>query len=99
MDAHPMVVFRDGPSGRRPALMGGPDVAEVVGVIVGGDSPVDARSKRAGELLGLTPAQVDASMSYYAEFTDEIDAERRVNDEIAEREETLWRRSRQLLSG
>jgi hypothetical protein len=33
MDDHPLIVFRSGPAGRRPALAGGPDIAEVVGAI------------------------------------------------------------------
>lgn len=99
MEDHPMIVFRDGPSGRRPVIAGGPDVAEVVGAIVGGDVPVDARSGRAADLLGLSPRQVDAAMAYYAEFSDEIDAALRENEAVAEREEALWRRRRQLLSG
>ncbi len=32
MDEHPGVVFRSGPAGRRPGLLGGPDVWEVVAV-------------------------------------------------------------------
>lgn len=99
MEAHPMVLFRDGPSGRRPALAGGPDVTEVVSAIVGGDVAVHVRSRRAAELLGLTTAQVDAALAYYAEFTEDIDAERRENSDVAEREEMLWRRRRELLSG
>ena len=99
MEAHPMIVFRDGLAGRRPVIAGGPDVAEVVGAIAGGDVPVDARAGRAADLLGLSPRQVDAALAYYAEFADEIDAERRENEALAAREEALWRRRRQLLSG
>ena len=32
MDDHPGIVFRSGPAGRRPGLVGGPDVWEVVAV-------------------------------------------------------------------
>src|SRR3990172_11492171 len=32
MDEHPRIVFRSGPAGRRPGLVGGPDVWEVVAV-------------------------------------------------------------------
>lgn len=99
MEAHPMIVFRDGPAGRRPVIAGGPDVAEVVGAIASGDVPVDERSGRAADLLGLTARQVNAAMAYYAEFPDEIDAECRENEAVATREEALWRRRRQLLSG
>jgi hypothetical protein len=33
MDAHPGIVFRPGPAGRRPGLMAGPDVWEVARVL------------------------------------------------------------------
>ena len=32
MDEHPGIHFRSGPAGRRPSLVGGPDVWEVVAV-------------------------------------------------------------------
>lgn len=97
MAEHPLVVFRDGHAGRRAALAGGPDVAEVVGGIVGGDVPVAERRQRAVELLDLTPSQVDAALAYYAEFTDEVDAEVAEQADVAERERELWARQRQLL--
>ena len=40
MDAHPAVLFRDGPAGRRDVLVGGPDVADVIGGLISGDVPV-----------------------------------------------------------
>jgi hypothetical protein len=97
MEAHPMVAFRDGPGGRRAALAGGPDVADVVGAIVGGNVAVSKRRARAADLMGLSLVQVDAAMAYYAEFTEEIDAELVARAEVAEYEEALWRRQRELL--
>jgi hypothetical protein len=98
MADHPMIVFRGGPAGRRPALAGGPDVAEIVGAVVGGDVPPELRTQRAAELLGLSAAQVDAAMSYYAEYTDEVDGDVAANATDAERQEALWRRQRELLA-
>ena len=97
MEAHPMVVFRDGPSGRRPALVGGPEVADVIGTVVGGDVAVADRRSRAADLLGISEALVDAALAYYADYTDEIDdlnAERR---SMADEAEASWRRQRELL--
>ena len=97
MEAHPMVLFRDGPSGRRPALVGGPEVADVIGTVVGGDVAVAERRSRAADLLGISEALVDAALAYYADYTDEIDdlnAERR---SMADEAEASWRRQRQLL--
>jgi hypothetical protein len=92
------VAFRDGATGRRAALVGGPDVWEVVSGIVGGDTPTDERRDRAVDLFALRPAQVDAALAYYAEFTDEIDDEIRLNAEIADEAEALWQRQKSLLA-
>jgi hypothetical protein len=97
MEAHPSIVFRDGPTGRRPALAGGPEVADVIGAIVGGDVPVDQRRSRAAELLAVTEGQVDAALAYYGEFTGEIDAQLAARTRLADEAERAWRRQRQLL--
>lgn len=97
MHRHPSIVFRGGPAGRRPALAGGPDVADVVGAIVRGDVPSEQRRERASELLALAPAQVDAALAYYAEFTAEVDAELDARVREADEQEALWRRQQDLL--
>lgn len=97
MDAHPLVVFRDGPSGRRPVLVGGPEVADVIGAIVDGDVPADRRRSRAAELLAVTEPLIDAALAYYAEFTEEIDAHLATRAKLADDVEALWRRQRALL--
>ena len=96
---HPLVGFRDGPAGRRASLVGGPDVSEVIGGLVGGDVPVAKRVARAVEVFGWRREQVEAALAYYAEFTDEIDAELAANAAAAEEAETLWRRQQDLLAG
>jgi hypothetical protein len=98
MRRHPLITFRDGATGRRAAVVGGPDVWEVVGAIVGGDVPVAERVRRAADELGLRTEQVDAAMAYYAEFIDEIDERIAANAEAAEQAEALWRRQRDLLA-
>lgn len=97
MEAHPSVVFREGPSGRRPVLVGGPEVVDVIGAIVGGDVPVDHRRSRTAELVGITEALVDAALAYYAEYTDEIDSELAARARLADGAEASWRRQRALL--
>ncbi len=96
---HPLVGFRDGPSGRRVGLVAGPDIWEVVGGIVGGDVPPAQRLSRAVEVYGLSPQQVEAALDYYAEFTDEIDAELAANATAAEEAERLWVRRQDLAAG
>ncbi len=97
METHPVVVFRDGPSGRRPVLAGGPEVADVIGAIVGGDVPPSGRRTHAAKLLGIAEPMVDAALAYYADYTDEIDALIDERTRIADEAETSWRRQRQLL--
>lgn len=98
MEAHPMVVFRGGPTGRRrPVLVGGPEVADVVGAIIGGDVPAAERRSRAADLLGIPEALVDAALAYYADHTDEIDERLAERSRLAEKAEASWRRQRELV--
>jgi hypothetical protein len=99
MRRHPLVGFRDGPAGRRAAMVGGPDVWEVIGGVIGGDVPVGRRVARAVDLFGLRREQVEAALAYYADFTDEIDAEVAANAAAAEEAEARWRRQQDLLAG
>ena len=99
MEAHRGIVFRNGPSGRRAGLAAGPDVWEVVGPLRGLRGSVEERVAVAAAQLGLTEAQVRTTSRYYAEFTDEIDAEIAHSDDIADRELAAWENERRLLSG
>ena len=96
-DAHPFVIFRDGPAGRRPVLVGGPEVADVIGAAVRGDVPVDQRRARVAELMNISETLVDAAVAYYADFTDEIDALLADRAREADEAEAAWRRQRALL--
>jgi hypothetical protein len=98
MRRHPLVVFRAGPSGRRAGLVGGPDVWEVVSGVIGGDVAPSKRVKRAVDVFDLRPEQVEAALAYYADFTEEIDAQIGANRAAAEQAEELWRRQRDLLN-
>lgn len=73
-DEHPMVTFRDGPTGRRAGLIGGPDVWEVAMWIDDlGAAAKDPGAELAGEGI-VTRAQVDAVVSYRVAYPDEIQA-------------------------
>jgi hypothetical protein len=96
---HPLVIFRDGATGRRATLVGGPDIWEVIGGIVGGDVPAHTRIERAAEQFGLSPQQVGAALDYYAAFTSEIDNEIATNLAAADEAEAAWRRRQDLLAG
>ena len=40
---------------------------------MGGNAPLDAHIGRAVDIFGLIPAQIEAALDNYADFTDEID--------------------------
>lgn len=96
---HPLIVFRDGTTGRRAGLLGGPDIWEVIEGLVGGNVPVVDRVARAVELFGLSSEHVSAAIDYYAEFPEEIDAEVAANVAAADEAEATWRRRQRLLAG
>ena len=97
MEAHPLVVFRDGPSGRRPILVGGHEVADVIGTIIGGDVPAEHRRSRTADLLGVPTGLVDAALAYYADYTEEIDEILATREHLADEAESSWRRQQELL--
>ena len=99
MDAYPGIVFRDGETGRRAALDVGPDVWQIVPLLRDLEGSLEERIAATAERMELTERQVRAVSRYYAEFTDEIDAEIAENDEAAEREYAAWKNARKLLTG
>jgi len=73
-DENPMITFRDGPTGRRAGLLGGPDVWEIAVAIEDlGRSEADPVSALASE-SNLTPAQIEAALRYRAAYPREIAA-------------------------
>ncbi len=79
-------------------MLGGPDVWEVIGGVVGGDVPTDIRIERAVAQFGLSVLQVSAALDYYASFTAEIDDEIATNLRAADEAEVAWRRRQDLLA-
>jgi len=98
MEAHPSITFRPGPSGRRAALMRGPDVWEVIGLLRSLDTSGDAAIVEAAQWLGLAEAQVRAALSYYGAFADEIDTRIAANQVAAEQAQREWEIQQRLLS-
>jgi len=94
---HPGIIFKDGPTGRRAALAGGPDVWEIVNVLRELDERGEAAVDASAALLNLTDAQVRTALAYYAAYDEEIDAEIADNDEASRAAEKAWQVSQQLL--
>jgi uncharacterized protein (DUF433 family) len=94
-DEHPLVYFRDGEAGRRPALLGTRlDVAEVLTTIWQNGNSVE----EAADYLEIPPEHVEACVGYYADYREEIDAWIERNRAIAQRERERWQRRRQALA-
>jgi uncharacterized protein (DUF433 family) len=96
IDEHPGIYFRDGGSGRRPAVLGTRlDVAQVIETLRQNENSIDETA----EYLAITPAQVESALRYYAAYRDEVDEWIEQSREIAERARDLWRRQQEALAG
>jgi hypothetical protein len=84
MDEHPGIVFRSGPAGRRPGLIGGPDVWEVVAV----HQSFDDIERTAG-WLDQPPSAIETALGYYRSHRSEIDEWISRNEEAAEAAERV----------
>lgn len=70
-DEHPLIYFREGMAGRRPALLGSRlDVADVVGTIRQNEGSIE----QAADYLEVPVEQVEAAARYYADYRDEVDS-------------------------
>ena len=72
-DEHPLITFRDGPTGRRAGLVGGPDVWEVVMWLDDLAEEPDPAAALAEDGV-VTRPQIDAALHYQAAYSDEIAA-------------------------
>ena len=95
-EAHPLIHFRPGRDGRRrPALLGTRlYVWQVISTVRASNGSVSD----AAEYLDLRPAQVQACVSYYAEFQDEVDALAEQEQEFARQEQERWEREQEVLA-
>lgn len=91
---HPGITFVDRAAGRRASLTRRPrlSVAQVVQTV-----RASADLMEAADYLDLSVTDLERVLDYYAEFTDEIDAEIERQQEVADREERLFRERERLL--
>ncbi len=94
-DEHPLIYFREGAAGRRPALLGSRlDVAEAITTIRQNEGSVE----QAAEYLEIPVEQLEAAARYYGEFTDEVDELIERSRLAAERERERWLRGQEALA-
>ena len=75
------IVFRDGPAGRRAVVEGRLDVWEIVSTWRDWDGDAEAARRQ----LGLRSDQINAALTYYQWYPEEVDAWIRRNEEEADR--------------
>jgi uncharacterized protein (DUF433 family) len=87
MDEHPLIRFADGPAGRRARLTGtGKDVWEIIAAVHDNDGDA-AETARYLELpLGL----VQAAISYYGAYRDEINQWIEANEQQVAEAHAAW---------
>jgi len=104
MTEHPGIIFRPGPTGRRAALAGGPDIWEVIRAIKSAHAAEpglhddDLLSLVSGN-TGIALRLLSTSVRYWAAYPEEIDAEIAAANAAEEAAEQAWLRERQLLAG
>jgi len=96
--AHPGIVFKPGPSGRRAALAGGPDVWEVVAALRHVPGSEAERIAVLAEQLGLHERQVVMALNYAGAHREEVEARVRANDRALEEAERVAEERDRLLA-
>lgn len=91
----PGVTFRDGPTGRRPGLVGGADIGAVIRDVRATPGRGEAKIRRVAADSGLSPAQIRLAVDDDAAFPEDIDARRSAEERApAQLQELVARRER-----
>jgi hypothetical protein len=103
MDEHPGVVFRDGRTGRRAVLVGGPDVREVIRAVKSAraaEPDLDATAVVAlvEANTGVPARLIDVAMRYWSSYPDEIDAWIAEAEALEVEVLAAWERQQELLA-
>ena len=92
-DRHPLIDFWDSVAGRRAMVLGTRlEVGQVIDTWLLEDKSVTETA----EYFEIPPAKIQAAVSYYAEFQEEIDEWRKRKQEFADREHEAWLREQAL---
>lgn len=94
----PGIVFRKGPSGRRPGIVGGPDVWEVIQGLKTTEEHGDQAIASVASDLALSPSQVNAALDYYSRWPEEIDAWIADNQRVSDEAFHAWQVRQEVLS-
>ena len=95
----PGIVYRDGPTGRRAAVVGGPDVWEIIRALRQTPGKDERRVRTLAEELGLSATQIRLAIDFYGVNPAEVDDRIAADDLAAEQlRERIDRRERLLSS-
>jgi hypothetical protein len=96
--AHPGIVFKSGPSGRRAALAGGPDVWEIAAAVRRTSGSEAKRVAAVAREFGLHERQVTIALNYAAANREEIEGRIHANDRALAEGERVARERKRLLA-
>lgn len=95
---HPGIMFKDGPSGRRAALAGGPDVWEIMSALRHTSGTEAQRLAQLADEFGIAERQIVIALNYASDHREEVDARIRANDLAFEKAERVAAERRRLLA-
>ena len=95
---HPGIVYRDGPTGRRPALAVGPDVWEVISALRYTSGSDEERVAVLAEQFGLHARHIRTAIDFAVAHREDIDAQVAANDAAAERARQLAEQRARLMA-
>ena len=95
----PGIVYRGGTAGRRPGLVGGPDVWEVVRAIQHASGQGEDRLRDVAEELGIPISRLRLAVDFYVAFPEEIDERIAADARAAAVLQKLIERRDRLMSG
>jgi hypothetical protein len=103
MEDHPGVVFREGATGRRAVLIGGPDVREVIRAVRSArraEPELDAEAVVAlvSTNTGIPARLIEVAIRYWAAYPDEIDDWIVEVESFEDQQLQAWERRQDLLA-
>lgn len=95
-ERHPLIRFRTGAAGRREAYLVGTRL--LVRQLVATAKDHGGSIEDSAASLDLPPRLLRAALSYYAEFTEEIDADRSWAERVEAEERARWEREQAAIA-
>ncbi len=95
VEAHPLIAFMTGPTGRRAVVRGtGADVWEIIQALQAHSGDIDALA----ETSGKSREAIDAAITYYGAFPEEIEDRIAANRAVYERGRAEYEAGRERLA-